>query len=321
MSSSSDPRRRPRRSILFCPGSRPDRFGKALAAGADAVCLDLEDGVAPARREEARQAVGAWLRDRAPRATGPELVLRVNAPGSVDGERDLALLRALPGDRRPRLLMVPKVDDPQELGELLEALEGRRADGDGGGDQGGDVAEGDASAGGASAGEAPWLLPLVETALGLHRVESLALSGLPLAGLVFGGMDLAAELGARFEWEPLLQARSRIVHAAALAGVGAIDVPWAPLDDPEGLRVETSRAARLGFQGKLAIHPAQIPHIHAALAPDPTEVEAARRILEAATLSHEGVQVVDGRMVDRPLVLGAERVLARAGEPIPGASP
>jgi len=154
----------------------------------------------------------------------------------------------------------------------------------------------------------------VETARGLHRVESLALAGLPLAGLVFGGMDLAAELGTRFEWEPLLFARSRIVHAAALAGVGAIDVPWAPLDDPEGLTSETTRAARMGFQGKLAIHPAQVPVIHAALAPAPAEIESARRILRAAAASAEGVQVVDGRMVDRPLVLGAERVLARAGE-------
>jgi (S)-citramalyl-CoA lyase len=304
MSTFLDLHRRPWRTILFCPGSRPDRFGKALAAGADAVCLDLEDGVAPARREEARQAVANWLQERDPGGTGPELVLRVNAPHTPDGGLDVELLHALPRDRRPRVLMVPKVDGPGTLAELVEELtapEGTGGDGDDAGN--------------------PWFLPLVETARGLHRVEDLALSGLPLAGLVFGGMDLAAELGARFEWEPLLQARSRIVHAAALAGVGAVDVPWAPLDDTEGLKGETARAARLGFQGKLAIHPAQVPHIHAALAPDPTEVQAARRILEAAALSHEGVQVVDGRMVDRPLVLGAERVLARAGEPLPGRRP
>ncbi len=274
-----------------------------MAAGADAVCLDLEDGVAPAHREEARRAVGAWLRERDPGERGPELVLRVNAPASPDAESDLALLRALPRDRRPRILMVPKVDGAGQLSGLL-----------------GDLGRGSSAEEG-SADHSPRLLPLVETALGLHRVEELALSGLPLAGLVFGGMDLAAEVGARFEWEPLLHARSRIVHAAALAGVGAIDVPWAPLDDPQGLTAETARAARLGFQGKLAIHPAQIPHIHAALAPDPSEVEAARRILDAAARSSEGAQVVDGRMVDRPLVLGAERILARAGEPVPGGSP
>jgi (S)-citramalyl-CoA lyase len=316
MSTFLDPRRRPWRTILFCPGSRPDRFGKALAAGADAVCLDLEDGVAPARREEARQAVATWLRERDPGETGPELVLRVNAPGSPDGELDLALIRSLPRPRRPRALMVPKVDGPEALVMLLRAL-GTRYGGDVGGD-------GDGEEGGDGGGDgerdgpaAPWLLPLVETALGLHRVEDLALAGLPLAGLVFGGMDLAAELGARFEWEPLLFARSRIVHAAALAGVGAIDVPWALLDDPEGLTSEAARAARLGFQGKLAIHPAQVPVIHAALAPGADEVAAARRILRAAASSAEGVQVVDGRMVDRPLVLGAERILGRAGEPLP----
>lgn len=267
-----------RRSILFAPGSRPERFEKALASGADAVCLDLEDGVAPAAKDAARDAVTRFLEGW--EGGGPELVVRVNDPRTPRGRRDLEALRGAPADA----VMVPKVEGAEALERVAAAL----------GWDGG-----------------PALLPLVETARGLHRVEELAL-GFPVAGLIFGGMDLSAELGARFEWEPLLYARSRVVHAAALAGVGAVDVPWAALDEPAGLEAETRRAARLGFTGKLAIHPAQVAPIHRGLVPDLEEVAWARRVVEADRAAGGGVVVVDGRMVDRPVVEGARRVLSRA---------
>ncbi len=287
------------RSILFAPGSRPDRFAKALAAGADAVCLDLEDGVAPAAKDEAREAVVAFLAARGPddpgsgaRADGPRVVVRVNDVRTDDGARDLEALARV---GRPDLVMLPKVEGTGAMERVAEAL-----------------GEGPASGGSVPGrGRGPGLLPLIETVAGLHRVEEAArMEG--LAGVIFGGMDLSAELGARFEWEPLLYARSRVVHAAALAGVGAVDVPWAPLDDPEGLEAETRRAARLGFTGKLAIHPAQVPHIHRALRPGDEELAWARRVVEADAAAGGGVVVVDGKMVDRPIVLGARRVLARA---------
>jgi len=291
---------RTRRSVLFCPASRPERFAKALASGADAVCLDLEDGVGPDAKEGARAEVCRFLEGRGAEAEGAggaeprvELVVRINDPASDLGRRDL---EALAATRLPDAVMVPKVNGPDVLALVAAAL-------------------------GGAAGAAPVLLPLVESAAGLHRVEELAGAGVRLGALVFGGMDFAAELGARFEWEPLLYARSRIVHAAALAGVGAIDVPWAPLDDPAGLGLETRRVARLGFTGKLAIHPAHVAHIHAALAPDPAEVDSALRIVEAAEGATEGVVVVDGRMVDRPIVLAARRILARAGVGAQSAGP
>jgi citrate lyase beta subunit len=251
------------------------------------VCLDLEDGVGPDAKEMARDAVARFLSGWDATSGNCEVVVRVNDPGTPVGRQDVQMLA---GGRLPHAVMVPKVGDPQVLAELVRAL------GTGGG------------------AASPLLLPLIETAQGLERASRIACAGLPLGALVFGGMDLAAELGARFEWEPLLYARSRIVHAAALAGVGAIDVPWAPLDDPVGLEQETRRIARLGFTGKLAIHPAQVEVIHRGFAPEPAELAAARRIVEAAAGSGEGVVVVDGRMVDRPVVLGAERILARAGE-------
>jgi citrate lyase beta subunit len=303
--------RRSRRSVLFCPASRPDRFASALASGADAVCLDLEDGVAPDAKAGARAAVLELLAGRGNGGSGrgaspegdpsggaspggverrvppapPEIVVRINDPRTEVGREDVEALRRT---HPPDAVMVPKVDGPGVLADLVRTFAGRAGP--------------------------PALLPLIETARGLHRVEALVGAGLPLGALVFGGMDLSAELGARFEWEPLLYARSRVVHAAALAGVGAIDVPWAPLDEPEGLEAETRRVARLGFTGKLAIHPAQVPVIHRGLAPDADELATARRVIEAAAGAGGGVVVVDGRMVDRPIVLGAERILARAGE-------
>ena len=287
------PSPRPRRSILFAPGSRPERFGKALASGADAVCLDLEDGVAPADKDRARAAVRTFLEGW--EGGGAELVVRVNDPRTAEGRQDLEALRDA---GLPDAVIVPKAEGPEPLERVAAAL----------GWDGG-----------------PALLPLVETATGLHRVEALA-TGFPVGGLVFGGMDLSAELGARFAWEPLLYARSRVVHAAALAGVGAVDVPWPALDDAQGLEEETRRAARLGFSGKLAIHPAQVDPIHRGMAPDSGEVERARRIVEADAEAGGGVVVVDGRMVDRPVVLSARRVLERAaaarpGPPGPGSAP
>ena len=282
-------RLRARRSVLFCPASRPDRFAKALASGADAVCLDLEDGVGPDAKDAARDALAEFLSGWSGSAPGePEIVVRVNDPNAALGFRDLEVLTMA---RLPDAVMVPKVNDAQTLVDVAQAL-----------------------APGSDVRRAPALLPLIETVRGLERVVDIARADVPLGALVFGGMDLSAELGARFEWEPLLYARSRIVHAAALAGIGSIDVPWPGLADADGLEEEARRAARLGFTGKLAIHPAQVPLIHAALAPDAEELEAARRIVDAAARSGEGVIVVDGRMVDRPVVLGAERILARAGE-------
>ena len=271
-----------RRSILFVPGSRPERFIKAVTSGADVVCLDLEDGVAPDAKERARESVVAWLGERQPPVEGsePELLVRVNDPRTEPGRLDLEALAPTPPDG----LMVPKVDGPEVLASLLESF------------------------------HILALFPLIETAKGLQRVEELAHASLPLGGLIFGGMDMAVELGARFEWEPLLYARARIVHGAALAGVGAVDVPWADLADHDGLAEEARRAVRMGFSGKLAIHPAQIEPIHRALRPEPDELERARRVVDAADGSSQGVQVVDGRMVDRPIVEAARRVLSRAGD-------
>lgn len=280
----------PCRSILFVPGDRPDRCDKAMVAGADAVCVDLEDAVGPAAKPAARDSVATFLaRWEAPAATGgdpgsacrPAVIVRVNDPDSDEGERDAA---SLTGGPRPDAFMIPKVADADGIRSAQRLL-----------------------------GQDIPVFPIVETAAGLENAVQIAAASPAVAALMFGGFDLSAELGAEPEWEPLLFARSRVVHAAAMIGLDTIDMPSRDFRDVSHLRAEAERARRLGFTGKVAIHPAQIAVIHEVFTPSAEEVEEARRIIEADRAAGGGAVSLDGRMVDRPVVVAARRVLARTG--------
>lgn len=275
------------RSVLFVPGSRAQLVPKAVASGPDAVCVDLEDGVAPAAKAEARRAVVDLLADRG-RKGGPRpgsaLFVRVNAPDTDLGRDDLEALAGVPAGLDG--VLIPKVEEPgtvRRVGEILGSAHPDLA-----------------------------LLPMVETPRSLAVAGEVAAASARNRALVLGGVDLAAELGADGSWESLLYARSRIVHAAALAGIDAVDAPSMGLADREGLLDEAGRARRLGFGGKLAVHPRQVAVIHEAYTPDREEVERARRFVEAYREAGEGVAVVDGRVVDRPVVASARRILALA---------
>lgn len=273
------------RSILFVPGYRPDRFRKALAAGADAVCIDLEDAVPPQRKAMAREAVTRFLAERSAEARRNDaslshLIVRINDPDTDLGRSDA---EALGGTRPPDAFMIPKVRTAAGLlraGELLS-------------------------------NGAP-LFALIETALGLENAADIGQASPAVAGLVFGGFDLAIELRADPSWEPLLYARSRVVHAAALSGLDAIDMPSVDFGEMSGLREEAGRVRLLGFAGKMAIHPTQLPVIHEVFTPSELEVERARRILDADREAGGGAVALEGRMVDRPVAEVARRVLARA---------
>ena len=277
------------RSILFVPGDRPERYGKALAAGADAICIDLEDAVAPGRKDRARKAAARFLAARprvGTRTSSPKpLIVRVNDMTSSEGERDTTALAACPP---PDAFMLPKVRTGADVRDAACRLH-------------------------AAAG----LFPLIETARGLENAGEIAACD-SVAGLAFGGFDLSVELGAEPVWEALLYARSRVVHAAALAGLDAVDMPSRDFSEMSGLREEATRARRLGFTGKVAIHPAQVPVIHEVFTPAPEEVERARAILEADRGAGGSAVALDGRMVDRPVVEAARRVLHRARGPTSG---
>jgi citrate lyase beta subunit len=270
------------RAFLFTPANRPDRFPKAAATGADALILDLEDAVALSGKDAARTNLvahfgGDW---RAALARGQRCGLRVNNLHTAAGLADLeAIARAA---LRPDFVLVPKVESAFEMRLYARHLP-----------------------------DVP-LLAAVESARGVEAAIDIATADPAVQGLVFGGADLAVDLRAALAWEPLYAARARIVQAAAIAGIAAVDVPHFALDDADALAEEARRAKAMGFTGKLAIHPKQIAPIVAVFTPTDAEVAEAREIV--AALAAAGGNVVEhrGKMVEGPVVKAAERVLALA---------
>jgi (S)-citramalyl-CoA lyase len=273
------------RSWLFTPGTRPDRFDKAAASGADVSIIDLEDSVAPGDKAEARRAALAHLSQAAAGSVGR--ALRINALVTRAGVADLQAL--LESEASPDYLVLPKTESAAHLLILDHLL--------------------------AEASKVTRLVALIESAQGLAAAEDIAASTPRLTALLFGAADMSADLGAGTAWTPLVYARGRLVAACALAGVLAIDSPFFDVKNHEGLTQETSQAVALGFAGKAAIHPNQISPINAALTPRPEEVARARAILAE---NAKGVGVVQGQMVDEAIARKARRILAAAGESTPG---
>lgn len=283
-----------RRSLLFVPAVRPDRYPKALATGADAVCLDLEDGVAFAAKETAREQAFALLAAREP--TAAEVSLRINDVKTELGRSDLAAL--VEAAVRPDALMLPKVAGADEVREVEAAL--------------------------ARSGAALPLIVQLETAAGVLAAAEIASSSPRVSAVFFGAIDLAADLGCAVEWEALLYARSRVVLAAGAAGVSALDSPFMDVPAVAALADESRRVRRLGFAGKAAIHPTQVPVIQRAFSPSDEELAWARKIVAAYESQQGGVLLVDGQLIERPVVRAAQRNLrigarlALAGEDPPG---
>ena len=271
-----------RRSVLFFPASRPDRYAKAVASGADVVCIDLEDGVAPADKESARACAMRLLQER--EINGTETLLRINDVQSAVGLEDVPAVVQL--ERQPDALVIPKVDSAEQVHWIEQMLERH--------------------------GLHTPLIPMVETATGLAHAEEIATSTDRVTALLFGGVDLSADLGAAIEWDALLYARGRIVHAAALARIDALDMPFLHVSSADGLRVEAAAVSRMGFRGKIAIHPTQVPVIHEAFSPSEAEVAKARRVIQAFEESQERVVLLDGALVERPVIKAAMRTVAIA---------
>ena len=259
------------RSLLFVPGSRPDRFAKALAAGADPVCVDLEDAVAPDGKADAREAVVGALR------AGDRVGVRVNSVRTEDGSADLT---ALAGAPPPAFVMIPKSEDPGDIAAAIHAV------------------------------DVP-VIALVETAEGLRNAWDIAAAE-GVSAVMFGGGDYAAELGIAMEFEALLFARSQIVAAAARARVPAIDVPWLDVSDPAGLKRETERVKALGYKAKACIHPAQLEIVNAVFTPSPDEIASAKAILQALEEAQGGAALLNGKLIEKPVALGARRTLEAA---------
>lgn len=259
------------RALLFVPAIRPDRIDKALASGADAVIVDLEDAVAPADKDAAREAARQWLATSSQR-----VVLRINGmdtPWYVD---DLALCRS-PGVSH---VMLPKAES---IGEELVAV----------------CASGDRR-----------VLPLIETARGFDRMASLAAAGC-VERLVFGNLDFRVDLGIDGDGEELQYFRSHMVLVSRLEGVAPpLDGVTPDIQDAALVAQDAQRARRTGMGGKLCIHPKQVQPVLDAWRPTVAEIEWARRVVAAFAEARGGAVAVDGKMVDRPVILKAERILA-----------
>jgi len=282
------------RSWLFVPGDRPEMMRKAFASGADAVILDLEDAVSPQNKARARDLLAELRKDL--KATSSQFWVRINPLASPEALRDLTAV--VPAG--PAGVVLPKADSAAaviELSHYLSALE---------------------AAAGRPIGETR-ILPLsTETPRSMFELGSYISSGPRLAGLTWAAEDLPVAVGAtsgrdeRGAFTPLCElARSLCLAGAAAAGVPAIDTIYPAFRDLEGLRLYAQRGCRDGFQGMLAIHPAQVPVINEIFSPSAAEIAYAQRVVAAfAANAGRGTLVLDGKMLDAPHLKQAQRILA-----------
>ena len=273
----------PRRSFIFTPGLKPEMYPKALASGADMVCVELEDGIAPKDKAEARtKTMSLFVKPHGDDEI--ERIVRINCLRTAFGVADVQSV--LDTDSPPPALMLPKVLSPDEVIWLDDLLSER--------------------------GHATRLHVIIETNAGLEAVYDIARASSRIDALFFGGVDMAAELRCRNAWEPLLYARSRVVHAAASVGIDAIDVPFLDLDNPDGMKNEAILARNLGFSGKGSIHPKQIKILNEIFTPDQKLVDHANRVIRAFEEANTGLVVIDGKLIEKPVLREMQRIRAVA---------
>lgn len=260
------------RSYLFVPADRPERCTKALASGADAVIVDLEDAVAPAAKDRARATLAEWLAHGDDQAI-VRTIVRINAADTLWFDGDLALLRSV----RVAAVMLPKAERGDDLARIPHDC----------------------------------LLPLVETAAGVDALRELARAP-HVQRLVFGSIDLQADLGIDGDDQELLLFRSQLVLESRLAGIAApVDGVCTAIDDLAALEAQTLRARRLGFGATLCIHPCQIDAVNRGSTPSAEELAWAQRVIEASIAAGGGAVAVDGKMVDKPVLLRARATMRR----------
>jgi citrate lyase subunit beta/citryl-CoA lyase len=268
-------------AFLFVPGTRPERFAKALDSGADGVIIDLEDAVAEEDKKRARDAIrSAWPTFNAEQKK--RLIIRSNSPGSQFYAADLILAQELD----VACLLIPKSESLDQINGAAQILPNTA------------------------------IIPMIETAIGLDRINDIATAEQVLR-LALGNLDLQADLGMVCDSQEseLQTARFQIVLASRLAQIAPpIDGVTPSTDDIERITNDAERAKRMGFGGKLCIHPKQVPLVKAAFLPSAEEISWAFRVIEADKASKGGAVKLDGRMIDHPVVLLAQRTLASSGK-------
>ena len=276
------------RTLLFLPGNNPGMLQNGGVFGSDAVILDLEDAVSPQEKDAARYLIGYALRHINYRKS--KRVVRIN-PLDCGGADDIAAMVPC----GPDALMLPKIDTAEELRQIIELIE--RAE---------------------QPGQTPVrVIPLLETPQSIIHAYDIACAHPRVWAISFGAEDYTAALGAirSRSGEEILSARTAVVNAAAAAGIDSIDTPFTDAQDDDGLLQDSLLARGLGFKGKLAINPRQVDTIHQAFSPTSADIHWAKRVVHAldeAKILGSGVIALDGKMVDAPIVLRAERTLKLA---------
>ena len=267
-----------RRSFIFTPGLNPEMFPKALASGADMVCIELEDGIAIKDKDEARKNTINALKTLEVK-NDVELVVRVNCQRTKPGLLDLEAF--ISSKLKVKALMLPKVKTPDEITFIDDLLSDCNLDTD--------------------------LHVIMETNEALENIYDIAHSSKRIVALYFGGVDMAAELRVPNSYENLVYARSKLVHAGASVGVDVIDVPYLDLEDMNGMKKEAELVRNLGFTGKGSIHPKQINILNKVFTPSEEEIIKAKKIIDQFNASDTGLVVIDGKLIEKPVLREMQR--------------
>ena len=271
---------RVRRSFIFTPGLQPEMFPKALASGADMVCIELEDGIAMKDKDEARKNTIEALKSLEVK-NDVELVVRLNCQRTKNGLLDLEAIAS--NKLKVKAIMLPKVKTPDEITFIDDMLTDCSLDTD--------------------------LHVIMETNQALESIYDIAHSSDRIVALYFGGEDMAAELRVENKLENLVYARSKLVHAGASKGVDVIDVPYLNLEDMEGMKKEAQFVKNLGFTGKGSIHPKQISILNEIFTPSEEEISKAKEIMDQFKKANTGLVVIDGKLIERPVLREMQRKL------------
>ena len=267
-----------RRSFIFTPGLKPEMFPKALESGADMVCIELEDGIAIKDKDEARNNTIDALKTLKVK-NDVELVVRLNCQRTKFGLLDLEAF--ISSKIKIKALMLPKVNTPEEISLIDDLLTDCNLDTD--------------------------LHVIMETNEGLKNIYDIAHSSKRIVALYFGGVDMAAELRVPNNFQNLIYARSKLVHAGASAGIDVIDVPYLDLEDMNGMKKEAELVRDLGFTGKGSIHPKQINILNDIFTPSEEEISKAKKIVDKFNESNTGLVVIDGKLIEKPVLREMQR--------------
>jgi len=283
MMKAKNAKERIRRSMLFVPGNNPSMIQTCPIYGADTIILDLEDSVAPSQKDAARRLVVHAIRELD--FSGAEIAVRINAPDTDDGKRDIEALKHV----GVQALLVPKAETAEYVAAVDRQL-----------------------------GDLPIaLIPMLETPAGVLRGSEIAASSDKVVAIAFGAEDYATSMGIQRTKEgcEVFTARCLVTMAARACGVAAIDTVFVDVNDEEGLAADTREAIAVGFEGKLSINPRQVEVINREFTPTAAQIDRARRVVEAyedGIRRGLGAIALDGKMIDMPVVQRAQTVLKMA---------